>query len=459
MVTARADVYRIASGQDLYAGRAGPAIYAVVQLLKAAPSESWVRLNADTNTMQSVYPPDDLRTRYGSGPAPAEPIQGAWPSFGWDSNDHQLVLWGGGHANTSANEVYVWRCEDRSWHLAYLPSAAINVDGYPTFRSVDFGATPVSSHTYGNNNFLPILNRFFTALGAAHGTGGLMGLFNESNVFQRSAGAYTLNMSQARQNKVAGLTGSNNKSGAYAGVDIEGAEAWYLRDWYSAGSIPNGSRLDNGTAYLTHNGHDALLMTTGNRTVWRIEFVDQNWANDIITQVGAQGDAVVLGQGQVAYDPAAQVLVAVTNGANARMVEFLDMKRTLGAGNGWRGVTLAPGAARDEFVALNIRWCGLVHNPIKGCFTIWNMGAQVWEVYPPAGSPTPDDGWVVVKPTMAGATAPRSNYITTGPNQETGIIGKFRWAPDLNAAVTTFGNQAGEVWAYKSSGWTNPLAG
>lgn len=460
MVTPRGESYTAPSGAVVAGGRILPPHHRVLAAIAAAPAESWVRLNAGMNALSSVAPPLDLRTRYGGSPAPFEPIQGCWPSIGWDSNDHQLVLWGGGHANTSANEVYVWRCEDRQWHLAFLPSANVQATATPTYRSVDFGATPVSSHTYGNNNFLPKINRFFTGMGAAHGDGGLVRLYDESNTFLRFAGAYTLDLSQARQNKLGGTTGSNVKVGDYVGVDLPGAQAWKLRDWYRAGSsadIVSASRTDNGTAYLEHNGNDAVLITGGNRNVWLVEFPDDTGLNDVATRVGSQGASAVLGQGQLAYSPDHQVLLGTTNGANANMVEFLDLKRSWGVGNGWRQITLASGAARDEFVALNIRWCGLVYNPIKGCFTIWNMGSQVWEIYPPAGNPTPDTGWEVIKPTMdTSGTQPRSSYILSGVNQETGTIGKFRWASDLNAAVATFGNQTGEVWAYKPAGWSQP---
>lgn len=460
MATPRDNSYSVASGGGVYAGIAPDPRLAVFALIESAPDESWVRLNDGENTLSDVAPPLDLRTRYGGNPAPFEPIQGCWPSIGWDSNRHQLVLWGGGHANTSANEVYTWRCEDRNWQLAFLPSEMVGTGG-AEYRSVD-QTTPVSSHTYGNNNFLPLIDRFITLGGAAYNSGQLFKVYDEATgAALRFAGAYTLDMTLAGTGKVGGITGSNNKRGAYVGVNIEGANAWELRDWYSGGQsagIVGAARTDNGTAYLQHNGHDALLVTAGNRNVWLVEFPTNDWHDDIAYRVGGQGDWTGQGQGQMAYSPDHQVLMSTSNGVSSTMVEFLDLKRTWSDWNGWRRATLAAGAARDEFVTLNIGWCGVVYNPIKGCFTIWNMGSQVWEIYPPAGNPTPDAGWTVVKPTMdTSGTQPRSNYILSGVNVETGIIGKFRWASDLGVAITTFGNQSGEVWAYKPTGWVRPI--
>ena len=458
MATPRADVYTAPSGAVLAGGFFRPAWHDVLDLIAAAPGDSWVRLNAGKNTMASVAPPNNLRALYGGSPAPMEPIQGCWPCIAWDSNRHQLVIWGGGHANTSANEVYTWRCEDRNWQLGFLPSEMVGVGG-AAYRSVDF-VTPVSSHVYGNNNFLPQLDRFITLGGASYNEGQLFKVYDpDTGAYLRYAGAYTLDLSQAGTGKVAGSTGSNNKRGAYAGVSIDGANAWTLRDWYSVGgSGPNAARMDNGTAYLQHNGHDALLVTAGNRNVWLIEFPTHDWHDDLITQIGVQGADDGEGQGAIAYSPDAQVLLKMSNGPAEPMVQFFDLKRAWGLGNGWRSITLAAGAARDEFVALNIRWAGVVYNPTKGCFTIWNMGSQVWEIRPPAGNPTPDAGWTVTKPVMdTSGTQPRSSYITSGVNTETGIIGKFRWASDLGVAITTFGNQSGEVWAYKPTGWVRPI--
>lgn len=462
MPTPRADSYSIASGAALHAGRQPPPHASVLDLIAAAPAESWVRLNAGKNTFASVEPHIDLRAWYGGVPADSEMVQGAWPSFGWDSTEHQIVLFGGGHANTSANEVYVWRCEDQQWALAFHASEMVYTGVASTYRSID-DVTPVSSHTYGNNNFLPILNRFWTFGGAAYNTGGSLRMWSgDTNL--RAVGGYTLDLSQARQGKVAGATGSNNKRGAYAGVNLDGANAWTRHDWFSkpntqhpyAGGITFNQHIDAGTAYLTRNGHDALIYTAQNKYLWQVEFVDGDWNNDVHTYLAAQGSTAGQGQGQLAYDPVSQTVLQTRGGPQASMFEFVDLKRTWGASNGWRVATMAAGAAATELQALNLGKCGLIYNPIKGCFTIWDMGRQVWEVYPPAGNPTPDGGWVVVKPTMDAGTAPRDTYASSGQLTETGIIGKFRWASDLNAAITTFGNQAGEVWAYKPAGWTDP---
>lgn len=463
-----------------------PGFGATLDLILAAPAESWIKLNAGMNTLSSQFPTSDLAN--GSlGPSDSRRIQGAWPSFGWDSNSHRLVIWGGGHANAAVNEVYEWRADDRQWHMAFYPSEMVQVGSAPRYRSSDFNSTPVSSHTYGNNNYLTVLDRFFTFGGGAYGDGGVLGVYNASVPgYQsplRAAGCYTLDMTQAGTGKMAGATGSNRHVGAYASTDIPGADAWQLRDWfgqaYGHASRPSwfGSNFDQhincGTAATVEGGKDVLYYSAGSGTprhLIRVVFTDSNPVNDVQTYICAQGvdNPGARGQGPIAIDTVRRVVIK-NNGpvspTAGNVIEFCDLKRTWGATNGWRFATLA-GADLAEFLAVSLMNAGMVYNPIKGCFVIWAMGRQVWEIYPPDSAAyidnsnanlTADTGWSVVKAAMdTGSTAPRSTYVSDPNLGETGTLGKFRWADDMRCAVATFGNADGEVWAYKPAGWTDP---
>lgn len=469
MATPTADSYVADAGATVSAGRSlsSSGLDYVLDLLEAAPAESWVQLNADTNTFGSVGPPNDLRANYGGIPAPTEPIQGVWPSFAWDPIDHRIILWGGGHANTSANEVYEWRCDTREWHLSFHASEMVQVNSFPTFRSAGFNDAPVSSHTYGSNAFLTQQRRFWTFGGAAHGTGNTLAVYDPSSgAVLRSAGGYSASMALARQGRVAGAYGTNNKRGSYAGVNLDGADAWRLHDWFGK---PSGSPVFGGAAYNKHiecgaaatveGGKDVLYYTAASGTspaLLRVEFVDSNPLNDLHALVGSTdgqptGGVGSTGQGILALSATAGLVVRLMGGNNSgHYLRFCDLKRTWGFSNGWRTPTLT-GPDTAEFYALELHRAGLVWNPVKGCFTVWNLGRQVWEIAVPAGNPTPDTGWTLTKVAMNTATpAPRSAYQAN----ESGILGKFRWADDLRAAVTTFGNYSGEVWAYKPAGWT-----
>ena len=487
MPQARDDYYSIPSGGSLWAGIADPypELNAVLNLIAAAPDESWVQLNAGRNTLQDVFAPAGLTSQL--GPSGQERIQGAWPSVAWSDDRASLIIWGGGHANSPTGQVFEWRASTRDWTLAYHQADLVQVSSVPRYRSADYNDTPVSSHTYGNNVWLPVLGRFLTFGGAAYGDGGTLRVYdtgtpgNQSPL--RSAGAYTLDLADAGQGKVAGATGSNVKGTGYAGVDLDGADAWVLRDWFGQGashpSRPRVSGSDHdqhincGAVATIEGGKDVVYYTAGSGTprhLWRVE-INADPLDDVQTHIAAQGaDNSAQGQGPIALDPVRRLVVKLNNSGQgvSGALHFVDLKRTWGGTNGWRAATLTGDDAADfAGMSPNLMNAGVAYNAVKGCFTVYNMGRQVWEVYPPNSAAyadnsnsnlTDDTGWSLVKPTMdTSGTAPRSTYVSgDAVLDETGLLGKWRWAGVLRCGIVTFGNRAGEVWAYKPTGWTDP---
>ena len=141
----------------------------LLPLILQVPQGGWLRVNF--NRFQDVWTPVDLRPLKVGDPAPPERIILAWSGFGWDSNRGDILLYGGGHANYSGNDVYRWRSGTLTWERASLPSEIYNdpVSGYQAIDGVD--AAPSSAHTYDNNMFLPVADRFLTWGGAAYTTG------------------------------------------------------------------------------------------------------------------------------------------------------------------------------------------------------------------------------------------------------------------------------------------------
>ena len=82
---------------------AQPNLTPLLNTLSATPERSWVRVNL--NNYQDVWAPDDLRPlNLASNPTP-EKIIIAWSSFAWDTKRGKLILYGGGHANYSGNDI------------------------------------------------------------------------------------------------------------------------------------------------------------------------------------------------------------------------------------------------------------------------------------------------------------------------------------------------------------------
>ena len=135
----------------------------ILPLILQMPENSWVRVN--TNRFVDVWTPDELEplsiTR-----SPYSIIE-AWSGFAWDTNRGDIILYGGGHANYSGNDVYRWRSSTLhgSARRCRATSTRTRSPGFQAIDGVD--NAPSSAHTYDNNIFLPVADRFLTWGGAA----------------------------------------------------------------------------------------------------------------------------------------------------------------------------------------------------------------------------------------------------------------------------------------------------
>lgn len=442
--------YRALAGKSMAGGRF---LYPheVLDLIAAAPENSWVQLNA--NTFQDAWSPVDSRWISGNNsPEGPDAIMRSWASIGWDSKRSRAVLWGGGHANSWANEVYTWSAYTRRWAHAFYCTDMVTAVGRP----VDGNNSPVSSHTYANNFYLPILDRFFTGGGANQPGGTTMSVWN-GNTTVGYAGGFTLDLALAGQGFVGGLTGSNCKHGSLSGLDFPGARAWKLRNFCDGRlavlpSTVNPSKIESGVAHAVENGHDVLYMVILS-CVFRVEFVDDDPDNDVITQVAGY-DPSRYTNGAVAYDPLRKIFAMPTGDTTSRRLNFIDLKKAPNLSAAWPYVVSYPNEVALGYLGSNghHKYCGFAYYPPGECFVYWYKGRQPWIIRPPDDDPTPTTGWTLTRPTMyAGASAP--------PEIETdamGVCGKFRYAEDLGCCIAIRGDYAGNVWALKLAGWTDP---
>ena len=141
-----------------------------------------------------------------------------------------LWLYGGGHANYSGNDVYRWSGTTRRWERASLPSQ-VKQDDLGNWIAVDGpDRAPASAHTYDNNIFLPIIDRFLTFGGAAYNNGGPY-LRQATATTSRRTGPYIFDPSRADPNKVGGSTGSHVQR-VSPFPKIVGGNMWANRDIY-----------------------------------------------------------------------------------------------------------------------------------------------------------------------------------------------------------------------------------
>lgn len=96
-------------------------------------------------------------------PKPAPPgivgpkaVVSAWSGGAFDTKRHRMIIWGGGHADYSGNEVYVFDVNTLKWQRLTEPSRNVGGDIktglYPDGR-------PRSAHSYNSLQYLPNIDR------------------------------------------------------------------------------------------------------------------------------------------------------------------------------------------------------------------------------------------------------------------------------------------------------------
>lgn len=465
MAPAGTRVYAGASGTTVYGGLFGTSM---LDLIAAAPANSWIQVN--TNVIFDAFPAlDFLPQSSQSGPGTPTAVIRCWSSFAWDPLRSRLIIYGGGHANYDGNEVYVFDLSTRQWSLGFYPSDTTVVTG-AEYVTVDGSLnSPVSAHTYDNTAYLPILDRYITFGGAAAHTGGSYTIYEGGPV--RNAGPYTLDLTHAGKGWVAGQAGSNVHRNSTANVNLPGANAWAVRDYYKDHPDPNGvlpgmtSHISCGTVYAQENGHDVLYFTSRpGLHLHRVEFVDHDYRNDVITRVGIAANSPNQWDATLALDPVNRVIL-ILGSNNQSLFWGWDISGAPKANfNVFANGLTGPGAA--AWLAAFRLMHGIDFDPINNRFVMWSEGGEVFAISHGGGDLSTN--WYVEQlrsnTGTAGVDRPKTraelDVETFGvySKSDTGVTGKWQWAPDLNAFVGLQHTYFGNVWIYKPHNWSRPTA-
>ncbi|MBV2127911.1 hypothetical protein [Arsukibacterium indicum] len=420
------------------------------------PENSWYKVPLNTAFNTSWVEPE-LRPPYLAGKASPDALIRAWGGFAYDARRKKIILCGGGHANTSDNTIYEFDLDLGEWSFAYLPSDYVTL-GTGLYTPICGGfRQPCSSHVYDNNIYLPILNKFCTFGGAQHGDGGELKLYDPDNgyAYLRRAGAYLLDLSQAGQNLVAGGTGDNPKTGAYAGVDLPGANAWQLRDWYGIGQASVfGSSVQSRmgcTAYREEGGFDVVYvvkLSSGAKSLFRVEF-HEDPADDVITKVGRAWNGAN-GELPGGLDYQRNLFVMCNSGTSAAFV-FWDLDYASPTNNDNRVLySNITGDITDYLNDVHNDKMAIDYDQQLGKFVLWGNGGTLYYLTPPPGKPTPTTGWYIEKVEPAGLSVPlTASELSADGGSGVGIFGKWEYAPDLNCFIGLQHSQNGDVWIYK----------
>lgn len=409
-------------------------------LLAPLPAGSWVQAN--TNLFSSAFPQGSVAVDFAPYTNPAL-IVPAWSSFAWDSNRGNLLLFGGGHANYAGNEVYVWNGASGAWTLGSLPSR-INAQGY-----IPDNSAPMSAHTYDNNQFLPVNDRFLDIGGAAFPGGGAgVALVNGQVAV---TGPWLWNPALANSALVGGSSGSGYDAGSVGG------NMWTNRQNQGSATAPN--TFINGTsAYRTEGGQDVVYITADpyqsgwpqlyRYAVGNLQLGQQDsWAlvgTNSYQGAGFKGVGAIDQQHNlfvrtIAYPGRADDLLVwdLTNAGNAAPAASLSVSLAFADGT--------PFAMNSEY--------GLDYDQSTGLFYAWDGGAEQGAVYAFAAQTDangkPLSQWTVVRQAATSAAKPQGNFVT-------GVLGKWQYVQQLDAfvALDEYRNGDAQVWLYKAG----PLA-
>lgn len=427
----------------------------LLDLVRAMPEGSWQKVN--TNSYSEAWTPSALRPLYVGTIVPPSKIIGAWSSFAWDSNRGDLIIYGGGHANYSGNDVYRWRARTLRWERAALPSETVFI-GKNNWTAIDGAdAAPTSAHTYDNAVFLPRADRYLNFGGAIYNSGsGYVRPSEADPNIQRYTGPYLFDPSRADPNKVGGTTGSHVQRVAPF-PEILGGEMWQNRDLMKnlPSSLLPRSFVNGCTAYSHESAeHDVVYIAARTNPaataidLYRYQITDVSTPSlDVMTRVGRYSSSPSA-QTTCGFDPVANVVLRT--GSNTSPLYYWSLA-TPGSTNYEKRVSVTGSVKTlsDQLTAMGraISSCAMDYDPNRQRHVLWCGAGQVWSVRAP--EPLAVDGWEVERLDPAVGQVP--------PNDVgVGILGKWEYIPGFDVFIGLVGSVDGNIWVYKPDDWVDP---
>jgi hypothetical protein len=417
--------------------------------LDVVPEGGWIKVNV--NNFSDVWTPADLRPLYlKSNPSPSKIIF-AWSSLAWDCRRGDILLYGGGHANYPGNDTYRWRATTGKWERTSLPSQ-ITQDSLGNYTAVDgVFAAPSAAHTYDNNVYLPVVDRLLVIGGAAFNNGGAYKLQVDATT-ARPTGPYVFDPSRADGNKVGGTTGSHvQRVAAYP--TIVGGMMWQNRDLYQFMTGLPVNFVNGTTAYSNEGGRDVVYISgvSGGtaQKLYRYVIRDPSDAlQDSVEIVGTYYEAFS-GRGAGSLDPFSKVFVRTAVNTTPWFI-FWDLNK---AGTSNRNVRFFPTDLTGGFSLT--RGFGLDFDLSRRNYVLWAGGSDVWILKAPATLSA--QGWTIERaPLATTAVPPPPPPLQDGLEIGGGVLGKWKYIPELDAFVGVEDPNNGNVWIYKPVGWRRP---
>ena len=272
-------------------------------------------------------------------------------------------------------------------------------------------------------------------------------------------GPYLFNPNRADGNKVGGSTGSHVKlDGEFP--DIVGGHMWQNRDSYenylTDPNVPNKHNA-GATAYAVENGLEVVYVNAKplgqsrfhlyRYTLGPVDDPKQDrWELVGLFRSGPTGS------GAGAYDANSKVFVRSARSTAAIpnvYFYYWDLSQPLGPGN--ENVTIVPEDPSGQFYSIARGGMGLDYDPVRDQFVVWpgDGSGRVWVLRPP--QPLAATGWrLELQPEPVDDVPPEL------PLSSGGVVGKWKYAINLDTFVALENPTEGNVWLYKPVGWQRP---
>ena len=304
---------------------------------------------------------------------------------------------------------------------------------------------PISSHTYDNQEFLPLTDRFITFGGASYNAGRLFVL--DDGVTK--TGPYLWDPSRAGADMVGGTTGSQVNPRTFPSVI--GGRMWMNRNAIAvngSGASRPDSFINGTSAYVVEQDVESVLISEapqngGDLFRYRIASLE-NPALDRWELIGP-GLGSYSDQGAGAYDPVRRVYLRTAKMGTAYGLVMWNVA-TPGPAN--HPIKFVPPNFNGQFVLSRLH--GMDFDTRRSAFVLWNGDGKVWYLKPPASGPafTPT-GWTIAPAPVSGADAPALTSTT-------GVLGKWKYLRSHDVMMGLGHSHDGQVWVYKPTGWQAP---
>lgn len=310
-------------------------------LLATTCTDCWVDTSTavgigPNKTMQNVWPTSGTTT-CPTGGLSALNVTDAWGGGALDTDNEQLIVWGGGHVDYCGNEVYAYKLSTLQWSLLRGQSTpnASNTSVYADGR-------PASVHTYDGLAYVPGKGMFQIG-GSRYDDGASSGkdwYFNTVNGSGTISGLVNDWISLPSPPAMQGLVISavydsvNNQVFAYT-ENFAGSGIWNV----GSGTWTNNGIFNNPTPDIhqtcTMKPGDTVVWCTGAGFTYNVTIANGNVGN--VTTTGNKACENYNAPGIVYYPASDEFVCSVPNDSNLYVFNRSTLvwtAHTPGAGNG-----------------------------------------------------------------------------------------------------------------------------